>query len=162
MQLHVGESKSKCNSAQVAQDQPLMTAGLDSLAAVELRNSLQAGFSIDLPATVTFDYPTVEALSMFIAKQLADVAHQRSVGIAQAKGAQSVPLGEIAAQLQGLATEILGSGVAPDQPLMEAGLDSLGKSSVWGGSSVPAGKQLCVRFHECGRAISPSQPPFVH
>ena len=36
--------------------------GLDSLMAVELRDSLQMGLGHALPATVVFDYPTLEAL----------------------------------------------------------------------------------------------------
>ena len=47
--------------------QPLMEAGLDSLGAVELRNSLATHFAVDLPSTVTFDYPTIAALANFIA-----------------------------------------------------------------------------------------------
>ncbi len=56
--------------AAVAPDQPLMEAGLDSLGAVELRTSLCAAFSLDLPATVVFDYPTVTSLASFIASQV--------------------------------------------------------------------------------------------
>jgi acyl carrier protein len=48
-------------------DAPLMDSGLDSLGAVELRNSLAASFNLQLPATVVFDYPTIEALSKYIA-----------------------------------------------------------------------------------------------
>ena len=47
--------------------QPLMEAGLDSLGAVELRNALSTAFAVELPATVTLDYPSVAALAGFIA-----------------------------------------------------------------------------------------------
>lgn len=45
--------------------------GLDSLVAVELKNALEAGFGIPLPATIAFDYPTAKQLSEFIDQQLA-------------------------------------------------------------------------------------------
>ena len=49
-------------------EQPLMEAGLDSLGAVELRNSLASCFGIpDLPATLTFDHPSITALAQFFA-----------------------------------------------------------------------------------------------
>jgi hypothetical protein len=46
-------------------------AGLDSLAALELRAALSSHFQLDLPATVTFDHPTLRALGGHIARQLA-------------------------------------------------------------------------------------------
>ena len=49
--------------------QPLMEAGLDSLGAVELRTALGSALGQELPATVTFDYPSVAALSRFLANQ---------------------------------------------------------------------------------------------
>jgi hypothetical protein len=43
-----------------------MSAGLDSLGAVELRNSLEASLGLTLPGTLVFDYPTVDALSDYV------------------------------------------------------------------------------------------------
>jgi acyl transferase domain-containing protein/NADPH:quinone reductase-like Zn-dependent oxidoreductase/NAD(P)-dependent dehydrogenase (short-subunit alcohol dehydrogenase family) len=45
---------------------PLGEIGLDSLLAVELRNSLAAALSRPLPATLLFDYPTIDALTNYI------------------------------------------------------------------------------------------------
>ena len=58
----------------IAEDQPLMEAGLDSLGAVELRTSLGASFGVELPATLTFDHPSIAALSRFLAAQTAPAA----------------------------------------------------------------------------------------
>lgn len=49
---------------------PLMAAGLESLAAVELRNAVAAQFGVQLPATVAFDYPTLSALADFVSERL--------------------------------------------------------------------------------------------
>ena len=45
---------------------PLHDQGLDSLMAVELRNKLSKAFGQDMPASIVFDYPTVEKLSVFM------------------------------------------------------------------------------------------------
>ena len=50
----------------IDEDQPLLEAGLDSIGAVELRNAIASAFGVELPATVTFDYPTVQALTGFL------------------------------------------------------------------------------------------------
>jgi polyketide synthase 12/myxalamid-type polyketide synthase MxaB len=50
--------------------QPLNELGLDSLMAVELRNSLATSLGRPMPATLLFDYPTVEALSRYLEKEL--------------------------------------------------------------------------------------------
>jgi NAD(P)-dependent dehydrogenase (short-subunit alcohol dehydrogenase family)/acyl carrier protein len=48
---------------------PLSELGLDSLMAVELRNALGAAIGQTLPATLLFDYPTINALTGFLADE---------------------------------------------------------------------------------------------
>ena len=55
----------------VPDNQPFMEAGLDSLGGVDLRNALEARFSIGLPATAIIDYPSTAALAAYIVSQLA-------------------------------------------------------------------------------------------
>ena len=49
--------------------QPLNELGLDSLMAVELRNSLGTAVGQPLPATLLFNYPSVAALSAFLVEE---------------------------------------------------------------------------------------------
>ena len=56
----------------VSPDASLMEVGLDSLGAVELRNALCQHFELELPATFTFDYPTVRAVAGFISSLLGE------------------------------------------------------------------------------------------
>ena len=129
----------------VAAAQPLMEAGLDSLATVELRNTLSSTFGVDLPPTAVLDYPTSAALAAFLAEQLAGASAASAIeqepaaepGSAHSSrrlvprrsrtgGPGSASLQEaIAGHVSDIIQSVLGQTVAPDQPLMEAGLDSL-------------------------------------
>jgi acyl carrier protein len=63
---HVRQQTAKVLGLVQAEDvdihEPLRQLGLDSLMAVELRNLLGKSVGQSLPATLTFDHPTVEAL----------------------------------------------------------------------------------------------------
>jgi acyl carrier protein len=50
----------------IKMQQPLSEIGLDSLMAVELRNVLGTMLGKPLPATIIFDYPTIDALTDFL------------------------------------------------------------------------------------------------
>ncbi|KAA3617210.1 MAG: SDR family NAD(P)-dependent oxidoreductase [Calditrichaeota bacterium] len=46
--------------------QPLQSMGLDSLMAIELKNSIDSGVGKNLPATMVFNYPTIDALASYL------------------------------------------------------------------------------------------------
>ena len=56
--------------AAVGATRPFTDLGLDSLAAVDLRNSLQKRLGLNLSATVVFDYPNPRALAEYLAGRL--------------------------------------------------------------------------------------------
>ena len=54
----------------VEEDVGFFDMGMDSLTAVELRNALQGVVGTNLPTTLLFKYPTVQALTDFLADEI--------------------------------------------------------------------------------------------
>ncbi|QDZ22808.1 polyketide synthase [Chloropicon primus] len=55
---------------EVGGDEPLLDAGLDSLGAVELHNTVQQSMGVELPTTLVFDYPNINAVSSYISGEI--------------------------------------------------------------------------------------------
>ena len=53
--------------ADIGPDEPLMDAGLDSLSGVEIKSTLETRLGVELPVTLVFDYPTINAIGGYIA-----------------------------------------------------------------------------------------------
>ncbi len=58
-------------------DKPLKEAGLDSLMAVELRNAISRAIGEPLPATLLFDYPTLDRLAFYLLQKLKLQIHRK-------------------------------------------------------------------------------------
>ena len=61
------------NLDSLPNNKPLNELGLDSVMAIELRNATRAAVGQSLPATLMFDYPTVEALANYLCRSVLGV-----------------------------------------------------------------------------------------
>lgn len=95
--------------------------------AVELKNTLQNSLSMELPATLTFDYPTIGELVRFLAESVPSMVEERQPAESWAPGGGRLSTASIMSELQGMVNAMLATDVAVDQPLIEAGLESLGR-----------------------------------
>lgn len=63
------------SAESVGVNQPLGELGLDSLMAVEVRNLLSSAFRCELSSTLTFDYPTANALAAYLIQTIFPKQH---------------------------------------------------------------------------------------
>lgn len=94
----------------------LLVAGIElsaelSAEMVQLRNQLMTSFSIDISPTLFYTYATPLALAEFIANE---AAPDSSAGMS------------LELQVAAFVMDTLNKGVGLDEPLMAAGIDSLG------------------------------------
>jgi acyl carrier protein len=68
----------------------LQTMGLDSLMGLELRNRLEAGLGLKLPATLIWNYPTIAALVPHLA-DIMDLPLEETVSVQSALGDDDMP-----------------------------------------------------------------------
>ncbi|WP_394845472.1 SDR family NAD(P)-dependent oxidoreductase [Pendulispora brunnea] len=64
----------RLDASAIAADVPLTTLGLDSLMGLELRNRLEAALGLKLPATLIWTYPSLAALTGYLAASLQGAA----------------------------------------------------------------------------------------
>ncbi|WP_437562309.1 SDR family NAD(P)-dependent oxidoreductase [Sorangium sp. So ce542] len=60
----------RLDPGRIERDTPFMSLGFDSLMGLELRNRLEAGLSVALPATLVWTYPHIAALSTYLLGKL--------------------------------------------------------------------------------------------
>jgi acyl carrier protein len=145
----------------IGPDTPLMEAGLDSLGAVELRNTLVRTAGVELPGTVVFDYPSIGVLSGYLNTRLSPEPVVEEVELPPSRRKQrggrrrdalvqdlSV-VGDDSERRAGLESLVasavaglVGAHVGSEVPLMEAGLDSLGAIELRNALASAAGLQL--------------------
>ncbi|MBC2874315.1 MULTISPECIES: type I polyketide synthase [Streptomyces] len=115
-----------------------LEAGFDSLRAVELRNRLAAATGLRLPATLTFDHPSPDALARHLRSRLeTDEQAAPAAGFAELDGLEAavraLPAGDpgragIAARLRDLLTELKNDAepaAGDDDAVTAATLDEL-------------------------------------
>jgi acyl carrier protein len=104
----------------------LSSLGMDSLMAVELRSRLQASLGCSLPATLAFEYPNIEAIVDYIAKEVlgADEIPSSAEEGKSSAGAESVGIGPVAGESEGNLDDLSEAEMAR---LLERKLSSIGR-----------------------------------
>ena len=154
---------------KVEAEETLLSAGLDSLGAVELSNALVSRLAVKLPGTLIFDYPTVDSIAEYVATLVkpAPVPQQqqqqqqyssfrgdggeggRNWSTAQYAAQPAAPPphpfsdpAECLRRVADIVEGLLGSTPGAEQPLLDAGLDSLSAVELRNVLAVEAGVSM--------------------
>ena len=129
-------------AVRVEPHQGLRDLGMDSLMAVELRNRLQLSLSRKLPATLAFDYPTIEAVTSFLMNEVlaldaGEKEVERSTDPAARARVEAEPIAIV-----GIGCRFPGAADSPDAfwELLHGGVDAI--------SDVPADRWDMERYYD--------------
>lgn len=116
------------DTSEMHAEVPFMEAGLDSLSAVEFRNSLQERLHINLPATFSFDYPTIRDIVEYLAP-----SHQPSAAedapAPHTRLAHST-VSQRACEIIGLSSRLAGMSSEEILPSVMQGIDTVTPSTL--------------------------------
>ena len=93
---HVAAVLGLTGGQPLARRRGLFDQGLDSLTAVELRDRLAAEFGLELPTTIVFERPTIEALAAFLAEAAPESDGQEQTALPAVLSGGPVDGGELA------------------------------------------------------------------
>lgn len=144
--------------------EPLTMAGVDSLGALELRTQLSAALKLELPATLAYDFPTVDAIVSFASSALGAAeqpraeVHVLALRRPEAAAAEAEPCLVLA--LGGARTRDLWAGAAAAMPQDGVGLVPLFRWATEGAAGGPrflASLPMVELFDAEAFSVSPTE-----